>query len=201
MAIFPSCELANLLITPERPWNSAVISGENSFGDPIPSPPGCGSGKSSQATPLGLLLLLLPTFTPFFPGAGLFHPVSRQQPGAPGGTSFPEEPAGGTGRGGGGVRGGAKARLATATGVGTRWKTRLRAAQQFAKSGLTSALLRVRPGGAGARGAPGCCMVGGPGHARLPAPDARVAPPAATAPDSGTRSTDALTSDFGVPQP
>lgn len=99
------------------------------------------------------------------------------------------------------MRGGAKARLATATGVGTRWKTRLRAAQQFAKSGLTSALLRVRPGGAGARGAPGCCMVGGPGHAPLPPPDARVAPPAATASDSGTRSTDALTSDFGVPQP
>lgn len=99
------------------------------------------------------------------------------------------------------MRGGAKARLATATGVGTRWKTRLRAAQQFAKSGLTSALLRVRPGGAGARGAPGCCMVGGPGHAPLPPPDARVAPPAATAPDSRTRSTDALTSDFGVPQP
>lgn len=103
--------------------------------------------RSPRAPPVAT-----PTFTPFFPRAGLFHPVSRQQPGAPGGTSFPEEPAGGQGGGGGGARGRGQGPAGDGDGVGTRWKTRPRAAQQFAKCGLTGARLRVRPGGAGARG-------------------------------------------------
>lgn len=63
------------------------------WGPPIPSPRGWGSlRRAPRASPAAT-----PTLTPFFPRAGLFHPVSRQQPGAPGGTSFPEEPAGGRG--------------------------------------------------------------------------------------------------------
>lgn len=53
---------------------------------------------------------------------------------------------------------------------------RPRAAQQFAKSRLAAARLRLRPGGAGPRGSRGCCILG---HAPQPLVDARAAPRAA----------------------
>lgn len=128
-----------------------MIAGKQFFG-PHPFTPGLGKWEV-LAGPPGLLLLQPPLHPPFFPGAGLFHPVSRQQSGAPGGTSFPEEPAGGEQGGEGEGRGrGQDPAGGDGDGVGTSWKTRPRAAQQFAKSGLSGACLRVRPGGAGARG-------------------------------------------------
>lgn len=92
-----------------------MIAGKQFFG-PHPFTPGLGKWEVFAGPP-GLLLLQPPLHPPFFPGAGLFHPVSRQQSGAPGGTSFPEEPAGGEQGGEGeGRGGGAKTRLAaTAT--------------------------------------------------------------------------------------
>lgn len=173
------------------------------FFRPHPFTPGLGKWEVFAGPP-GLLLLLPLLHPPFFPGAGLFHPVSRQQSGAPGGTSFPEEPAGGggTGRGGGGPRGGAKTGpAATASELAGRLDPELLNSSQSPGSRARGSVCAQAALGRWGAGTPGCCTVGGPGHAPHPTPDAPVAPLAATAPDSGTRSTDALTSDFGVPQP
>lgn len=122
--------------------------------DPILSPPGWGSGKSSQG-PQGSSCCN-PHFTPLSSlGPDCFTPSPGNSQARQAGRHFLKSPRGGTGRGGGGARGRGQDPAGgdgDGVGVGTSWKTRPRAAQQFAKSGLSGAWLRVRPGGAGARG-------------------------------------------------
>lgn len=174
--------------------------GKQFFG-PHPFTPGLGKWEIFAGPP-GLLLLLPPLHPPFFPGAGLFHPVSRQQSARQAGRHFLKSPRGGTGRGGGGGVGGAKTGLAaTASELAGRLDPELLNSSQSPGSRARGSLCAQAALGRWGGGTPRCCTVGGPGHAPHPTPDAPVAPLAATAPDSGTRSTDALTSDFGVPQP
>lgn len=139
-----------------------MIAGKQFFG-PHPFTPGMGKWEVFAGPP-GLLLLQPPLHSPFFPGAGLFHPVSRQQSGAPGGTSFPEEPAGGEQGGEGeGRGGGAKTRLAaTATASASELAGRLD--PELLNSSQSPGSRRVAPCAPRRRwgaGTPGCCMVGG----------------------------------------
>jgi len=139
-------------------------------------------------------LLLLPPLSPLSSlGPDCFTPSPGNSQARQAGRHFLKSPRGdGAGRGKG-----------EGAGPSPGWRRRRRrnsledSAQSLSTVRKVPAPGRVAPCAPGRRwgaGGPGCCMVGGPGHAPHPPPDARLAPLAATAPDSETRLTGALTS-------
>lgn len=195
MVIFPyNCEFASWLDASKRSWWRKSTVFEVHL-----SPP------AGEVRALSLPLELLPPLPyPLSPlssqGLDCFTPsLGNRQ--ARGRTSFPEESAGGRGRERGrGKGGGAKAVQATATASELAGRS-TPGGSTVRKLGLAAARLRLRAGGAGARGSPGCCIPGLP--RTCPAPPAGR-PRVSTACDSGgsgTRAPPTSTYDFGVPQP
>lgn len=116
-----------------------MIAGKQFFG-PHPFTPGM--GKWEVFAGLQGSSCCNPHFTPLSSlGPDCFTPSPGNSQARQAGRHFLKSPRGGTGRGGGEARGRGQDPAGgdgDGVGVGTSWKTRPRAAQQFAKSGLSA---------------------------------------------------------------
>lgn len=140
-------------------------------------------------------------FHPFLPWGWTVSPRLQATARREAGRHFLKSPRGGGGGRGGGARGRGQDWAGESDGVGTRWKIGPGAAQQFSKSRLAAARLRLRAGVRGAQGSPGCCLPGLPRTCPAPPAGRPCGSISCDSGGSGTRAPPTPTYDFGVPQP